>query len=91
MAPPSRRPQANVTIKGGMRVDNAQPSPEPGSPYDELLERDQYTPDEAAYLFGIDNDVIHQAVHRGRLKATMIGNDIFQIDRGHLVHWLETR
>ncbi len=80
-----------VTIKGGMLVDDSHPSPEPRSRYDELLQHDQYTPDEAAYLLGIDNDVIHQAVHRGRLKARMIGNDIFQIDRGDLVHWLETR
>jgi excisionase family DNA binding protein len=59
--------------------------------YSELLRKDHYTPDEAAYLLGIDNDVINQAVHRGRLPALMVGNDIISIKRGDLVHWLETR
>ncbi len=80
-----------TTVVEDRHVNESTQAPEPRSRYDELLDRDQYTPDEAAYLLGIDNDVINQAVHRGRLKATMIGSDIFQIDRGDLVHWLETR
>lgn len=72
-------------------MDEFKDSAETPSRYDELLDRDQYTPDEAAYLLGIDNDVIHQAVHRGRLKAATIGEDIVSIDRGDLVQWLETR
>lgn len=72
-------------------MDETRNTPEGGSRYAELLDRDQYTPDEAAHLLGIDNDVIHQAVHRGRLKATMIGNDIVSIDRGDLVGWLDNR
>lgn len=72
-------------------MDQFKDPAETPSRYDELLNRDQYTPDEAAYLLGMDNDVIHQAVHRGRLKATMIGEDIVSIDRGDLVQWLETR
>lgn len=72
-------------------MDESRDQAAPRTRYDELLEHDHYTPAEAAYLLGMDNDVINQAVHRGRLKATMIGNDIFRIDRGDLVEWLETR
>jgi len=72
-------------------MDEFKDPAETPSRYDELLNRDQYTPDEAAYLLGIDNDVIHQAVHRGTLKAVVIGNDIVSIDRGDLVQWLESR
>ena len=72
-------------------MDDTANAPEPRSRYDELLDRDQYTPDEAAYLLGIDNDVINQAVHRGHLKAAMIGADILHIERGDLVRWLESR
>ena len=59
--------------------------------YAELLAHDRYTPEEAAYLLGMDVDVIRQAAHRHHLKATFIGNDIVSIDRGDLVRWLETR
>jgi excisionase family DNA binding protein len=56
-----------------------------------MLERDHYTPNEAATLLGMDDDVIHQAVHRGTLKAKKVGQDIVSIDRGDLVEWLENR
>lgn len=72
-------------------MDEMKDPAETPSRYGELLNRDQYTPDEAAYLLGMDNDVIYQAVYRGRLKAVMIGEDIVSIDRGDLVRWLETR
>ncbi len=80
-----------MRLSGGTNMDETRNAPEGGSRYADLRDRDQYTPDEAAYLLGIDNDVIHQAVHRGRLKATMVGDDILHIDRGDLVHWLDTR
>lgn len=70
--------------------DPRKPLETPGN-FSELLLKDQYTPDEAAYLLGMDDQVIQQAVHRGTLKARMIGDDIFQIDRGDLVAWLESR
>ncbi len=72
-------------------MDDHKEAPDTRSRYARLFDRDQYTPDEAAYLLGMDNDVINQAVHHDRLKATMIGNDILHIDRGDLVAWLETR
>lgn len=72
-------------------MDDPRNTPKTSTDFSELLLKDQYTPDEAAYLLGMDNDVIHQAAHRGRLKARMIGEDIVSIDRGDLVAWLETR
>jgi len=63
----------------------------PRQSYAELLRHDRYTPEEAAYLLGMDVEVIQQAAHRGTLKASFIGRDIVSIDRGDLVHWLETR
>lgn len=70
-------------------MDNT-PKPEQ-SKYSKILQKEAYTPDEAAYLLGIDHDVLYQAVHRGHLNALMIGEDIVSIDRGDLVKWLETR
>lgn len=69
------------------RARNAKPHPN----FDQILHKDQYTPDEAAYLLGIDDDVINQAVHRGDLHALVIGHDIISIERGDLVRWLERR
>jgi excisionase family DNA binding protein len=68
--------------------------PDPSTPregYAELLRHDSYTPEEAAYLLGMDLEVIQQAAHRHTLKATFIGKDIVSIDRGDLVQWLESR
>jgi len=72
-------------------MDDPRKTTETPNNFSELLLKDQYTPDEAAYLLGMDDQVIQQAVHRGTLKARMIGNDIFQIDRGDLVEWLGSR
>lgn len=57
----------------------------------ELLHHDQYTPEDAAYLLGMDPDVIHQAAHRHELPAIFAGHDVLYIRRADLVHWLETR
>jgi excisionase family DNA binding protein len=66
-------------------------SPKPRWNYAELLQHDAYTPEEAAYLLGMDVDVILQAAHRHTLKATFVGRDIVSINRSDLVHWLENR
>ena len=54
------------------------------------LSKDIYTPDEAAYLLGIDVDTIYTAAQRGDLKATFIGNDLVSVERGDLVAWLDS-
>jgi excisionase family DNA binding protein len=59
--------------------------------YRNLLEKEIYTPDEAAEMLGMDVDVIYQAAHRGHLNVFKIGQDIVSIKRGDLVAWLETR
>ena len=59
--------------------------------YRNLLEKEVYTPEEAAELLGMDDDVIYQAAHRGNLEVFKIGHDIVSIKRGDLVAWLESR
>jgi excisionase family DNA binding protein len=58
---------------------------------EELLHKEQYNPDEAAYLLGMDVNVIHQAAHRHDLPATFVGHDVTFIRRADLLRWLETR
>jgi excisionase family DNA binding protein len=58
--------------------------------FEQILQQDTYTPEEAAYLLGIDNDTIYTAAQRGDLKATFVGNDLVSIERGDLVDWLDT-
>ena len=57
----------------------------------ELLHHDQYSPEDAAYLLGMDPDVILQAAHRHDLPAVFAGHDVLYIRRSDLVRWLETR
>lgn len=58
---------------------------------EKLLHREQYTPEEAAYLLDMDVNVIYQAAHRHDLPAEFVGNDITFIRRADLVRWLENR
>lgn len=57
----------------------------------DLLHKDHYTPDEIAYLLGMDVNVILQAAHRHDLPAVFIGNDVATIKRSDLLRWLESR
>jgi nucleotide-binding universal stress UspA family protein len=57
----------------------------------ELLHQEQYTPEEIAYVFGMDVDVILQAAHRHDLPAVFIGNDVASIKRSDLLKWMEER
>jgi len=59
--------------------------------FHELLHHDQYTPEEAAFLLGIDPGVIHQAAHRHELPAIFAEHHVVYIRRADLVHWLEHR
>jgi nucleotide-binding universal stress UspA family protein len=57
----------------------------------ELLHQEQYTPQEIAYVFGMDVEIILQAAHRHDLPAVFIGNDVASIKRSDLLKWLEER
>ncbi len=57
----------------------------------ELLHQEQYTPEEVAYVFGMDIDIILQAAHRHELPAVFIGHDVATIKRSDLLHWMEQR
>jgi excisionase family DNA binding protein len=59
--------------------------------FSELLHHDQYTPQEAAFLLGMDVRVIYQAAHRGTLKAVLAGPDVLYVYRHDLIEWLERR
>ncbi len=57
----------------------------------ELLHRDHYTVDEAAYLLGMDPDVLNQAAHRHELPAIFAEHHVIHLRRDDLVHWLASR
>jgi len=59
--------------------------------FDDLFHKSIYTPQEAAELANVNIDVIYQAVHRGTLKAVVVGHDVISIGRGDLVHWMTIR
>ncbi len=57
----------------------------------DLLHRDHYRVDEAAYLLGIDPKVLNQAAHRHELPAIFAEHHVIHIRRDDLVRWLESR
>jgi excisionase family DNA binding protein len=59
---------------------------EPESVY-ELLQHEEYTPEEVSRLLGIDLDVVRHAVYTGNLPARMAGEDIVGIRREDVVRW----
>ncbi len=56
-----------------------------------LLHHDHYTVDEAAYILGVNVDVLCQAAQRHELKAYFVNHTIVDIHRDDLVRWLESR
>ncbi len=54
-----------------------------------LLHKDHYRPEEAAYLLGIDADVIYHAAFAKQLKAEIVGHDVVGIQRHDLIRWME--
>lgn len=56
-----------------------------------LLHHDHYTVDEAAYILGMNPDVLRQAAQRHELKAYFVNHAIVDIHRDDLVRWLESR
>jgi excisionase family DNA binding protein len=58
---------------------------------EDLLKKEDYTPEEAAEVLNMRQRTIFSAVYGGELKAKMAGNDIVSISRTDLVAWLRTR
>jgi hypothetical protein len=56
-----------------------------------LLHHDHYTVDEAAYILGMNPEVLCQAAQRHELKAYFVNHTIVDIHRDDLVSWLESR
>lgn len=57
----------------------------------ELLHRDHYSVEEAAYLLGMDPEVLNQAAHRHELAAIFADHHVMHLRRDDLVRWLESR
>ncbi len=53
----------------------------------ELLQHDEYTPEEVSRLLGIGVDQVRHAVFTGRLAAEVVGEDIVSIRREDVVNW----
>ena len=58
---------------------------------EELLNKERYTPTEAAEVLNMRQRTIFSAVYGGELKATMAGRDIVSISRTDLVDWIRRR
>ena len=58
---------------------------------EELLKKEEYTPEEAAEVLNMRQRTIFASVYGGELKAKMVGNDIVSISRTDLVAWLRSR
>ncbi len=56
-----------------------------------LLHHDHYSVDEAAYILGVNVEVLCQAAQRHELKAYFVNHVIVDIHRDDLVAWLESR
>ena len=61
------------------------------SDIDELLHHDHYTVEEAAFLLGMDPNVLRQAAHRHELSAIFVDHHVIHVRRDDLVAWLRTR
>jgi excisionase family DNA binding protein len=53
----------------------------------ELLQHEEYTPEEVSRLLGIGVDQVRHAVFTGRLPAEVVGDDIVGIRREDVVDW----
>ncbi len=58
---------------------------------DDLLRKEEYTPEELATLLEVDPHVIRRAAREGQLRATMVGDDVVSISREAALQWLASR
>jgi aryl carrier-like protein len=54
----------------------------------DLLQQDQYTPEEVAELLEIGLDVVRHAAFSGELRARIAEHDIISIRRDDLLAWV---
>jgi len=93
----AKAPVVLVPTRAEPQEDEREPpmsenTPEPGErSMLELLHQEQFTPQEVAYVFGMDIDIILQAAHRHDLPAIFIGHDVATIKRSDLLKWMERR
>jgi excisionase family DNA binding protein len=64
---------------------------ERGVDFDTLLHQHSYTPEELSELLEIGAHTIRRAALEGRLRATVVGNDVISISRADALDWLKTR
>jgi len=57
----------------------------------ELLQQDQYTPEEVAELLEIGLDVVRHAAFSGELRAQIVEHDIISIRRDDIIAWVRTQ
>ncbi len=58
---------------------------------EKVIQQDSYTPQELAELLELDEGLIKQEVHRGRLRGNKLGNDIIDIPRDAVIEWMNQR
>jgi len=58
---------------------------------EELLHQDNYAPEEAASLLGMDVQRLYAAAFRGDLKARIVGRDVVSVSRADLIDWLHAQ
>ena len=61
------------------------------TPIFELMQQDQYTPEEVAELFEIGLEVVRHAAFTGALPAHIVHHDIVSIRRDDALRWLAER
>ncbi len=71
--------------------DNVRINPPYRPDLSDLLHRDHYTVEEAAYLLGMAPEVLNQAAHRHELPAIFAEHHVIHLRRDDLVRWLESR
>jgi excisionase family DNA binding protein len=90
------RESRRLTHKEDFTMDDENKVNESTEPADisrveELLNKERYTPAEAAEVLNMRQRLILSAVYGGELHATMAGRDIVSISRSDLVAWLRRR
>jgi hypothetical protein len=55
----------------------------------ELLQQDQYTPEEVAEVLWVSIDVVRHAAFTGELPSQFIEHNIISIQRDDVLAWLE--
>ena len=68
-------------------IPNARPRKSPA----ELMQQDEYSPEELSGLFGVGEYAIRRAVREGDLPAFVAGEEIVRIRREDALAWLRDR